>query len=248
MIMNVNPISKVLNIFTVINKSESGIRLSLGKLKSHGIRAPGFHFRMPMYHKMYRVDLRERVDTVSRQTLISKDNVTFYVDGCVQWRIANVESAFFNVANIHESIIEIAKIEMRNLLSSIDINELLHRRGEMSTIILENMKHIEERWGVRMSRVEIMDIQFDETMTRAMAVKAEADRNAEAKIINAKADVETAKQYKEASEIYLDNPVSMRLREYQLWQSVSRNPATTLFVVPSGIVDYLGSFNFPKGK
>lgn len=240
MITNVNPVSTVHNIFTVINKSEAGIRLSLGKLNNRGIRQPGFHLRIPTYHKMYRVDLRERVDTISRQTLISKDNVTFYVDGCVQWRIVNVESAFFNVSNIHESIIEIAKIEMRNLLSSIDINELLHRRGEMSTIILGNMKQIEERWGVQVSRVEIMDIKFDETMTRAMAVKAEADRSAEAKIINAKADVETAKQYKEASEIYLDNPVSMRLREYQLWQSVSHNPATTIFVVPSAISDYIG--------
>lgn len=236
---NDDPVTRVHGFFTTVNKSEFGLKLSLGKLGRNGVLSPGFHIKLPFLHKLYRIDLRERVDSIPKQTLISKDNVSFYVDGCVQWNINDPEKAFFNVSKVHESVIETAKIEMRNLLSSLEINEILHTRGEISRIILDNMKGIEDTWGVHVARVEIMDIRFDETMTRAMAVKAEADRNAEAKVINAAADVETAKKYKEASEIYMDNPISMRLREYQLWQSVSHNPATTIFVVPSAISDYL---------
>ena len=241
-----NPVSRIIGFFAIINQSECGVRLTLGK--SSGIKQPGFHIKMPFLHKMYRIDLRERVDRINRQTLISKDNVTFYVDGCIQWRIKDPQKAFFNVSAVDISIIEVAKIEMRNLLSSIDINDLLHHRGEMSKAVLENIKYVEDRWGVEVTRVELMDIQFDDSMTRAMAVKAEADRNAEAKIINAKADVETAKLYKEASEVYMDNPVSMRLREYQLWQTVSHNPSTTIYVVPSAITDYLGSMQDPSSR
>jgi hypothetical protein len=234
-----NPIRRANGLFSIINKNEEGLRLFLGKFKPGDLKSPGFHIILPFFHSMYRVDRRERVTKISKQSLISRDNVTFFVDGCVQWGIADAEKAFFNVDQVHESILEVAKIEMRNLLSSLEINEILHRRGDISKTILENIKYVEDRWGVAVTRVEIMDINFDESMTRAMAVKAEADRNAEAKIINAEADVQTAKKYKEASEIYMDNPVSLRLREYQLWQSVSHNPATTMFIVPSNVVDFI---------
>jgi erythrocyte band 7 integral membrane protein len=182
--------------------------------------------------------LKQRIDDIPKQRLVSRDNVTFMVNGCIQWNIANPEAAFFNVDNIEHNVIETGKIEMRNLLSSLEINEILHRRGDLSRSILESMKIVEQNWGVIIGRVEILDIQFDESMVRAMSTKAEADRSAEAKIINAKADVETAKLYKEASEVYLDNPVSLRLREYQLWQTISHNPSTTIFVVPSNIADF----------
>ena len=232
------PIKRIHGHFNVINRSEQGICLTLGKYKGK-LMEPGFHYRVPMFQKFYRINLRERVDDIARQILVSRDGVTCHVDACIQWQIVDSAKAFFAVDNVAQSVVEIACLEIRNLLSSLEVNDMLQRRGQVSNMILDNMKPMEERWGVQVSRVELRDIKFDESMTRAMAVKAEADRNAEAKIINAQADVETAKKYKEASEIYVDNPVSLRLREYQLWQSISHSPSSTIYVVPSGIADFL---------
>jgi regulator of protease activity HflC (stomatin/prohibitin superfamily) len=86
----------------------------------------------------------------------------------------------------------------------------------------------------------LKDISFDESMTRAMAVKAEADRNAQAKLINAEADIQTAELYSKAAKIYSENPITLRLREFQLWNSVSKNPNNTIYVVPSSLLDKIG--------
>ena len=128
---------------------------------------------------------------------------------------------------------------IRQELSNYEINEILECRQEMGKRMLLSLSKEEENWGLKFFSLDIQDIQFDEVMKRAMSVKAEADRNALAKVINAEADVKTAEMYKKAAEIYKENPITLRLREYQLWQSVSKNPSNTIYVVPSNILDVL---------
>jgi len=108
---------------------------------------------------------------------------------------------------------------------------------------MEKMSELQEHWGIKIKTVQLSDISFDETMKKAMAIEAETKRNADAKIVNAKADVVVAKEFEEAAKIYKENPLTMRLRELELWRSVSKNPASTIIVVPSDIVNFFTNTN-----
>lgn len=223
--------------FTIIRQYKRGVKMGFGKYL--GTMEPGIRLNLPFYHKFVHVDMREHIANIKKQSLISRDNVTFYVDASVQYKIVDPEKAVFNVDDLHNNVNERCQMQMRNILSSLEINEILHNREDISQRFMDNLESIQEDWGVKITTVQIRDISFEESMRRAMAVKAEADRNAEAKIINARADVLTAKEYQEAAKIYGENPVTLRLREYQLWSSVSKNPNNTIYVVPSNIVDGL---------
>lgn len=157
----------------------------------------------------------------------------------VQFKITDPKKALLNVQNVDHNTVEKCKMVLRNLLGQMEINEVLKSKSQISLETKEKLEQVERDWGIEILATEITDIKFDDSMTKAMAVKAESDRMAEAKIINAKADVETAKQYAEAAKIYSENPITMRLREFQLWSSVSKNPGSTIYVVPSNLLDFI---------
>ena len=225
--------------FTVVPQYQRGVRLGFGKYV--GMVEPGIRLKIPFYHQIHKMDTRDFVMDIPKQSLISMDNVTYYVDASVQYKVVDVYKAVLNTSELSHNLMERVKGEIRDALSAKEINEILHNRGNMSERILKELKSVEDGWGIKIEKVQLRDIAFDDSMKKAMAIKAEADRNAEAKVINARADVETAKQYHEASKIYGENPLTMRLREFQLWNSVSKNPGSTIVVVPSNIVDLLAS-------
>jgi erythrocyte band 7 integral membrane protein len=221
------------NFFTIVEAHNRGVKLTLGKYV--GVLEPGVYLNIPIIHTIYGFDIRDRVVPISEQSLISTDNVSFRVTASVQYRIVNPKNAFLNTDNIYENVNNICKMELRNVLGSREINDILINRDIITTELIERLSDIEQSWGLKITRIQVDDITFDETMKKSMASKAEADRNAEAKLIIARADVETAKEYKKAAEIYQETPISMKLREYQLWQSVSKNPSNTIYVVPSNL-------------
>jgi len=216
-----------------------GVRLSLGKFS--GVLEPGLNLKVPIYHQVYKVDMRETLTQIPRQSLVSGDNVTIHVDASVQYKTIDAQKAILNVSGVQNSLIEKCQMQLRNILSTMDVNSILHKRGEISQKVIGELSQIENDWGIKVISVQIKDISFDESMKRAMATEAEAHRNAQSKIINAQADIETAKLYKEAAEIYAENPVILRLREFQLWSSISKNPNNTIYVVPSNICDLISS-------
>jgi erythrocyte band 7 integral membrane protein len=224
------------NFFTIIPQYQKGVKSNLGKFRA--VVDPGLRLYLPIYHHIEYVDMRETMQEIPKQSLISKDNVTFYFNGSIQYKIVDPKKAIFNVDDLRHNIVEKAQMEMRNILSTRDINEILQEKNKISDELISSFKESVEDWGVDIKSIQIKDFQFDENMKRSMSVRAEADRNAEAKIINARADVETAKQYAEAAKIYAENPITMRLREYQLWQQVSKNPASSIYVVPSNLVEF----------
>lgn len=223
--------------YSIIQANQRGVKLFLGKY--HGVVEPGIRLNLPFFHQIHRIDVRDTVHRIRRQSLISTDNVTFYVTASIQSRVIDAKKAFLETDDLVGNIIAICQMELRNILSSREINDILTHREAISEELITRMADIEKKWGVKISRINLDDIAFDDSMTRAMAVKAEADRNAEAKIISARADVEAAREFKKAAEIYSETPVSMKLREFQLWQSVSKNPANTMYIVPSNILDFV---------
>ena len=224
--------------FTIIPQYQRGVKLNFGKFV--GVLEPGIRLNIPIYHSIYKADMRINTRDIEDQSMISSDNVTFYFDASVQYQIVDPKKALLGVGNLDASLVDRCKMQLRNVLSGMEVNDILNNREHVNTQLMCSMKDIADRWGVEISMLQIKDISFDDTMKRAMAVKAEADRNAEAKIINARADVETAKKYNEAAQIYAENPVTLRLREFQLWQSISKNPAASIYVVPSNLLDKLG--------
>jgi len=225
------------NFFTIIKESQRGVKLNFGKYTQ--TLDPGIRLNLPFYHQIYKVNMADRVADMTKQSLISKDNVTFYIDSSVRYRVVDAKKSLLDVTNLSTMLMDICQMNLRKILGSLEINEILHDLGDVSSKIKNSLKILEDEWGITISSIQIKDISFDETMKRAMAVKAEADRNAEAKIINANADVQTAKIYGDASKIYAENPISLRLREFQLWNSVSKNPNNTIYVIPSSILDMM---------
>lgn len=227
------------NFFKIVPEYKNGVRLNFGKFTSE--IKPGIRLNLPFYHQIFLRDLRDIVGTIPTMQVISADNVTFEVDASIQYKVIDAKKACLNVQHVDHAIMERCKMELRNSLSSMNINDALQKKSEISKSVSDAMSKIKNDWGIEISTVQIRDIKFDESMKRAMSTVAEATRQAEAKVINAKADIETAKQYNEAAKIYAENPMTVRLREFQLWNSVSKNPGSTIFVVPSNLLETISS-------
>lgn len=227
------------NFFKVVPETKKGVKLFLGKFDREV--GAGFNIDLPFFHQIWLIDMRERIMQIPEMKIVSLDNVTYRVEGSIQFKIVDPKKALLNVQYVDQNTVEKCKMELRSLLGSMEINDVLRSRSTVSDETKKRLSKIEHDWGIEILATEITDIKFDESMTKAMAVKAESDRMAEAKIINAKADVATAKQYSEAAKIYGENPITMRLREFQLWSSVSKNPGATVYVVPSNLLDFIKS-------
>lgn len=220
--------------FTIIDQNERGIRLGFGKFKK--VLEPGIRWNIPIYHTVWTVNVTHRVQDIPPQSLISKDNVSFSIDGSFQYQVVDPKKALLEVEDYRFALQERCKMQLRNDLSSMNIDDILHHREGISNRLIKKMEDIPKDWGIVISQINIRDISFEADMRRAMAAVAEADRNAKSKIINAEADVKTAEQYARAAEIYKENPVTMRLRELQVLSQVSKNGNSTVFV-PTSVMD-----------
>lgn len=227
------------SFFCIVPQNCRGIRLNFGRFSTS--LEPGIRLELPFYHNILLLDIREKIETIPTVRAISSDSVTFSVDASVQFKIVDTKKALLNVRDAGAELIEKCKMELRGHLSLATITEILQRKTEISKTVLDSVTPTALEWGIEVSSIQIKDIEFDESMKNAMTTVAEATRHAEAKVINARSDVETAKQYNEAAKIYSENPLTMRLREFQLWQSVSKNECATVYVVPSNLLDFMGS-------
>jgi regulator of protease activity HflC (stomatin/prohibitin superfamily) len=228
------------SFITIVQEYERGVRLRLGSFNS--VVEPGIRLNIPIFHDLWKVDIRDRMVVLNKQEVITSDNVSCQVDAAFQYRVVDAKMAVLNTTNFSENLMSRTSLAIREILGQFSVDQILQERDRLSDTIRDKLSHLEEEWGVKVAMVQLNDIVFDDTMKRAMAKEAEAERTARAKIINAKADIETAKQYSEAADVYKENPITMRLREMQLWQSVAREPGNFIAVVPSDILDMV------KGK
>lgn len=225
--------------FTVVQPHERVMKIRLGNYVSTS--GAGVRLYVPFLEKMLRFDMRSQVHSLKEQEIISKDNVSFKIDSEIQWRIVDPYKAMFNVQWFTDSTITRGQLALRDVLSTFDVDDFLQQRSQVADLVLEQLQDVKEQWGIEVELVRVKNIILDPDIKRAMARKAEAVKNSEAKVINAEADVRTAEQYARAAEIYKEDPVTLRLREFQLWHNVSKEPNNTIFVVPSNIVDTVGA-------
>ncbi|MBV8694216.1 MAG: slipin family protein [Chloroflexi bacterium] len=219
----------------VVQQYERGVIFVLGRLT--GAQGPGLFWVPPFISRMIKVDLRIVTLTVPPQEVITRDNVTIKVTAVVYFYVVDPTTAVVNVMNFMQATTQIGQTTLRNVLGQSELDELLAQRNkinhELQTIIDEHT----ERWGVKVTAVEIKDIELPATMQRAMAKQAEAEREKRAKIIHAEGELQASAQLAQAAGVIGSQPSALQLRYLQtLTEIAAEKNSTIIFPLPIDLV------------
>ena len=228
----------VFSAIRVVQQYERGVIFVLGKLT--GAKGPGIFLVPPFITRMIKVDLRVVTLTVPPQEVISRDNVTIKVTAVVYFYVVDPVAAVVNVMNYMQATTQIGQTTLRNVLGQSDLDELLSQRNkinrELQTIIDEHT----ERWGVKVTAVEIKDVELPASMQRAMAKQAEAEREKRAKIIHAQGELQASAQLAQAAQVIGSQPATLQLRYLQTLTEIAvEKNSTIIFPLPIDLVEPL---------
>uniref|UniRef100_A0A7E4V5I7 PHB domain-containing protein n=1 Tax=Panagrellus redivivus TaxID=6233 RepID=A0A7E4V5I7_PANRE len=225
----------------IVQEYERAVIFRLGRLLPGGAKGPGLFFIVPCIDTYRKVDLRVVSFQVPPQEVLTKDSVTVSVDAVIYYRVKNATIAVTNVENAEQSTKLLAMTTLRNTLGVKTLAEILAGREEMSAHMQSALDEVSETWGVRVERVEIKDVSLPTIMQRSMAAIAEAQREAEAKIVAAKGEQEASMALREAALTMADTPAALQLRYLQTLTSISaeRNTTTVVFPFP---IDLMSTF------
>jgi regulator of protease activity HflC (stomatin/prohibitin superfamily) len=228
----------IFSAIRVVQQYERGVIFVLGKLT--GAKGPGIFLVPPFITRMTKVDLRVVTLTVPPQEVISRDNVTIKVTAVVYFYVVDPVAAVVNVMNYMQATTQIGQTTLRNVLGQSELDELLSQRNkinrELQTIIDEHT----ERWGVKVTAVEIKDVELPATMQRAMAKQAEAEREKRAKIIHAQGELQASAQLAQAAQVIGSQPATLQLRYLQTLTEIAvEKNSTIIFPLPIDLVEPL---------
>jgi len=222
----------------VTQEYERGVIFRLGRFA--GVRGPGLIPLIPLIERMVRVDLRVVTMDVPAQEVITRDNVSVRVNAVVYFRVFDPKMAVINVVDYIKSTFQIAQTTLRSVLGQSELDELLAHREKINDTLQKIIDEQTEPWGVKVSIVEVKDVELPEGMQRAMARQAEAEREKRAKIIHAEGEYESSQRLKDAAAIMAQEPISLQLRYLQTLTEIAADQNSTLiFPVP---VDLLREF------
>ncbi len=218
----------------IVQQYEHGVMFRFGKFV--GIRNPGFNLIVPAVERMVRVDMRVVTMVVEPQEVITKDNVTIKVDAVVYFKVVNPETAIVRVLDYIRATSQIAQTTLRSVLGQSDLDELLSHREEINRRLQHIIDEQTEPWGVKVSVVEVKDVQLPETMQRAMAKQAEAERDKRAKIIHAQGEFQAAATLADAARIIATEPGALQLRYLQTLTEIAGERNSTIIPLPLDIL------------
>jgi len=226
----------------IVQEYERGVIFRLGRLV--GARGPGLFFLIPIVDRMVKVDLRVVTMDVPPQDVITKDNVTVKVNAVVYFRVVDPQAAVVKVLNHYQATSLISQTTLRNVLGQSELDELLTARERLNQTLQQIIDEQTDPWGVKVSTVEIKDVELPETMRRSMAAQAEAERERRAKIIHADGEFQASARLAEAGAIIAKEPTTLQLRYLQtLTEIASEKNSTIIFPLP---IDLLTSFLRPR--
>ena len=202
----------------------------LGRLQ--GIKGPGLVFIIPIIDSIIKMDLRTRVIDVPKQRVITEDNVTVDVDAVVYFRVVDPQKAVVEVQRYDVATSLQAQTTLRDVLGRQNLDELLSNREELNKSLQTIIDNATDPWGIKVSAVTIRDVSIPDTMLRALAKQAEAEREKRSRIIIAEGEYNASQKMTEAAKLYSETPVAIRLRELQTLSEISREG--NLIVVPMG--------------
>jgi regulator of protease activity HflC (stomatin/prohibitin superfamily) len=213
----------------VAREYERGVIFRLGRLRSPP-KGPGLFFLIPIIDKMVRVDLRTVTLNVPPQEVITKDNVPVRVNAVAYFRIIDPEKAIVQVENFMVATSQIAQTTLRSVLGQHVLDELLSERDKINTILQQIIDESTSPWGVKVSIVEVKDVEIPAGMQRAMARQAEAERERRAKVIAAEGEFQASERLKDAAEVLAQNPISLQLRFLQTMLEISSERSSTIIL------------------
>ena len=215
----------------VLREYERGVVFTLGRFS--GVRGPGLILLIPVIQQMQRVDLRTIVMDVPSQDVISRDNVSVKVNAVVYFRVVDADRAIIEVDDFIMATSQLAQTTLRSVLGKHDLDEMLAERDKLNRDIQEILDSQTDAWGIKVGNVEIKHVDIDESMVRAIARQAEAERNRRGRIIDAEGEQQAAEKLVEAARTLAAVPEAMQLRYLSTLQQIAgdRN-STVIFPVP----------------
>jgi len=215
----------------VLNEYERAVVFRLGRLMDH--RGPGVIFVLPVLEKAQRVDLRTVTLEIPAQDVITKDNVTVKVSAVLYFRVLDPSRAVTEVRDYLFATLQLSQTTLRSVGGQTDLDDLLSQRDRLNAKIQEIIDQQTEPWGIKVTLVELKNIDLPQDMQRAIAAQAEAERERRAKVIAAEGEFQAAQKLSEAADIMARNPITLQLRYLQtLAEIATEHNSTTVFPVP----------------
>src|SRR5437667_3396626 len=228
----------------VVQQYERGVIFILGRLQ--GAKGPGVFWVPPIVTRMIKVDLRIVTLTVPPQEVITRDNVTIKVAAVVYFYVVDPKAAVVNVVNYMQATSQIGQTTLRNVLGQSELDELLAQRTKINRDLQTIIDEHTERWGVKVTAVEIKDIELPATMQRAMAKQAEAEREKRAKIIHTQGELQASAQLAQAANVIGSQPSALQLRYLQTLTEIAvEKNSTIIFPLP---IDLIGPILDSMGR
>ena len=220
----------------ILPEYKRGVVFFLGRYQA--VKGPGLFFIIPLIQKMDVVDLRVITMDVPEQDVISRDNVTVRVNAVLYFRVVDPEKAIIQVENYVVATSQLAQTTLRSVLGKHDLDEMLSERDKLNDDIQEIIDTQTEDWGIKVANVEIKHVDLDESMIRAIARQAEAERERRAKVIHAEGELQASQKLVEAANVMSENGAALQLRYLQTMSDMSsRNSSTIVFPLPMDIME-----------
>ena len=219
----------------ILREYERAVVFLLGRFWK--VKGPGLIIIVPLIQQMVRVDLRIVVLDVPTQDVISRDNVSVQVNAVVYYRVIDAQRAIIQVENFRVATSQLAQTTLRSVLGQHELDEMLAERDKLNTDIQRILDERTDAWGIKVSNVELKQVDVNETMVRAIAKQAEAERIRRAKIINAEGELQAAERLLKAAEIMSANPQAMQLRYLGALQEIAGEKSSTIvFPLPMDLL------------
>ncbi len=223
----------------ILPEYERGVIFFLGRFQS--VKGPGLIIVIPGIQQMVRVDLRVITMDIPSQDVISRDNVTVRVNAVLYFRVLEPDKAIIQVEDYYAATSQLAQTTLRSVLGQHELDEMLSEREKMNADIQVILDKQTDAWGIKVTNVEIKHVDLDESMVRAIARQAEAERERRAKIINAEGELQAAEKLFDAANIIARNPQALQLRYLQTLNDMSTKNATTIvFPLPIDLIKSFG--------
>jgi len=225
-------------MFKVVQEYERGVIFRFGRYA--GVRGPGLIILIPIMERMVRVDLRIITMDVPAQEVITKDNVTIKVNAVVYFKVVEPENAIIKVEHFMRATSQYAQTSLRSILGQSELDDILSHRDKINVQLQKIIDEATDSWGIKVTAVELKDVELPSTMQRAMARQAEAEREKRAKIIHAEGEFLAVKKLTEAAEAMVEYPAALQLRYLQTLSEIAvEKSSTILFPIP---IDTLSTF------
>jgi regulator of protease activity HflC (stomatin/prohibitin superfamily) len=216
----------LVSAFKILREYERGVIFMLGRFD--GVKGPGLIIVIPFIQQMVRVDLRTVVMDVPTQDVISRDNVSVKVNAVVYFRVIEPDKAIIQVENFYNATSQLAQTTLRSVLGQHELDEILAERDRLNVDIQNILDQQTDAWGIKVSLVEIKQVDLDENMVRAIAKQAEAERVRRAKIIHAEGEMQAAEKLLAAATILAQQPQAIQLRYLQTLTEIAGDKSSTI--------------------